>query len=249
MADTVVELSHVTYGYGEHLVLEDVSLQVERGDFLGLVGPNGGGKTTLLRVILGVIRPQSGRVMLFGAPVHTLRERSRIGYLAQRATHYDQRFPATVREVVGMGRYGRVGLGRRLTRVDWQKVDKAIDLVDLGEQRNRVVGRLSGGQQQRVFIARALASQPDLLVLDEPTVGVDARVTAEFYSLLARLHTQLGLTIIMVSHDIGAIVTQVTRLACINRTLVQHACPEHLLESGRLSELYGTPVSLVTHDH
>lgn len=244
----VLELKNVSFRYEQSVVLANVDLAVLPGDFLGLVGPNGSGKTTLLKIILGLLQPDEGTVTLFGQPISRFRHWSRIGCVAQNAAAASGGFPATVREVVATGRVAQRGLLRPLQRDDWRMVDEVLQLVGMADLKDRLIGRLSGGQQQRVFIARALASRPELLILDEPTVGVDADAEEQFYALIAKLRREVGLTVIMVSHDIGVITAQVNKLACLNKRLYFHGPPEQF-GAEQLEDLYGHRVTLVAHSH
>lgn len=244
----MLECRDVTFAYGGQPVLEDVSLAVRRGQFVGIVGPNGSGKTTLLHVMLGRLTPAHGEVRLFGERAARFRDWWRIGYVPQRAQAIASGFPGTALEVVLTGRKARRGLGRRLRSEDTDRAVAALRRVGMDGEARRPVAELSGGQQQRVFIARALASDPDLLVLDEPTVGVDAGATERFYDLLQDLRSRLGLTIVMVTHDIGVVTAEVSDLVCLNRTLFYHGPPEGFDET-HLCEFYGHHVTLVTHRH
>lgn len=245
----VVDLEHVCFSYGGEKVLEEVSLQIRRGDFLGIIGPNGSGKTTLLRIVLGLLHSECGHVRLFGEDVKAFHEWHRIGYVPQKAVVFESRFPASVFEVVMSGRCGRAGLGRRFDVEDRDSGLYALETVGMIGYRDRLIGNLSAGQQQRVFIARALASSPDLLVLDEPTVGVDLDAQEQFYSLLRRLNRDLGTTLILVSHDIAVIAQEVTQLACLNRTLVFHGSPEEAIHSGAIAQMYRASSWMVSHHH
>jgi zinc transport system ATP-binding protein len=245
----VIEVRDVSFGYGKDLVLDRVSLTVGRGEYLGLIGPNGSGKTTLLRLILGLLPLTQGEIRLFGTPVQQFRERWRVGYVAQKAASFNSAFPATVEEVVSTGLTARRGLFRRFTASDRLAVRQALDRVGLLPYKDRLVGRLSGGQQQRVFIARALVSRPELLILDEPTVGVDASAEGQFYRLIRRLREEMGLTVILVSHDIGAITHEVSALACLNRRLFYHGSPADFGTEEQLCELYGHDVLRIHHHH
>ncbi len=242
-----VELQNVWFAYDNHLAVEDVSLTIEQGEFVGLIGPNGSGKTTLLRLILGLERPDRGTVRLFGESARSFEDGERIGHVSQHATDRGAAMPVTVREVVSMGRFARVGRGR-MREADHQVVDEALATVDLTELSDRRLDRLSGGQRQRAYIARALASEADLLALDEPTVGVDATSRDEFYSLLSRLHHD-GLTILLIEHDIEVITRHVDTVACINRELHYHGDSVSFLESEALSEAYGESHGIIHHDH
>jgi zinc transport system ATP-binding protein len=245
----LVWLEHVCFSHGAEQVLDQVSLQIHRGDFLGIIGPNGAGKTTLLRIILGLERSGCGHVRLFGQDVAAFRDWHRIGYVPQKATAFEARFPATAFEVVQSGRCGRAGLGRRFGAADRQASLRALETVGMADHHNRLIGRLSAGQQQRVFIARALASEPDLLVLDEPLVGVDVEAQEQFYSLLRRLNREMDTTLVLVSHDIAVIAQEVTQLACLNRTLVFHGRPEDAFRSGAIAQMYRAESWMVTHRH
>jgi zinc transport system ATP-binding protein len=224
-----VEFAHVEFGYlpGQP-VLHDVDLQIEAGEFVALAGPNGGGKTTLLRLTLGLERPTRGDVRLFGEPADSFRDRAGLGYLAQR-TNLGVQAPATVREVVAAGRCARKPFGR-FARSDDDAIEDAIERVGLGELRNRPLTRLSGGQQQRAFIAKALAAEPRLLALDEPTTGVDVASQEALAELLARLHRELGVTILYVSHEFGAIEHVVERLVLVRERIVFDGSPSALPE-------------------
>src|SRR2546426_8017106 len=247
--DPVVELEHVSFDHGSERVLDEASLRIGRGDFLGIIGPNGSGKTTLLKVLLGLLRPASGRVRVFGTDVRLFREWARIGYVPQKATACDARFPASVLEVVLSGRSGVAGIGRRFGERDRAAAEEALKTVDMLELKARPIGRLSAGQQQRVFIARALASRPELLLLDEPTVGVDVDAQERFYSLLRRLNREFGTTLVLVSHDVSVVAGEVTHLACLNRRLVFHGSPEEAMRSGALAQLYRAESLVVAHHH
>jgi len=223
-----VELAQLSFSYpAGPPVLRDVSLEVESGEFVTVAGPNGGGKTTLLRIILGLERPQTGKALLFGEPAESFRERYRIGYLAQR-TILGIDAPATVREVVAAGRVARRGLLRPPGSKDRGVIAEAIERVGLSDRAAVPIQRLSGGQQQRAYIAKALAGEPDLLVLDEPTAGVDADAQESFAALLGELHSDLGATIVYVSHEFGAIERFVERVILVRGGIVFDGPPVQL---------------------
>ena len=209
-------------------VLRDVDLRVEQGEFAGIAGPNGGGKTTLIRLMLGLERPLAGRAMLFGEPAHAFSRRRTLGYLAQRSK-LGTDAPATVREVVAAGRVGAGGrLLGPLRRSDRAIIDQSIARVALTGRADTPLQTLSGGQQQRAFIAKALAAEPSLLVLDEPTAGVDVEAQEAFAALLARLHEELGTTILYVSHEFGAVESHVERLVLVNGEIMFDGPPSEL---------------------
>ncbi|NYT02282.1 MAG: ABC transporter ATP-binding protein, partial [Methanosarcinales archaeon] len=217
-----------------------VNLELEDRDFLGLIGPNGGGKSTLIKVIMGLIVPQKGSVRIFGQDPASAR--SLVGYLPQKSL-FDHQFPITAFDVVLMGRYGRVGLLKRYSRADREAALRALEAVDMQDLADREIGSLSGGEQQRVFVARALVSEPRLLLLDEPTSGVDSSQQTEFYDMLCRLNQQM--TIIMVSHDLTAVSRYVKKIACLNRKLYYHGSKE--LPTDDLEAAYGCPVDMIAH--
>ena len=223
-----VELNHVAFAYpGGPLVLHDVNLEVEPGAFVAIAGPNGGGKTTLLRITLGLERPTSGAAMLFGEPASRFSHRERIAYLAQRA-QLGIESPVTVRELVQAGRVPRRGLVGRLGPADHARVAAAIDRVGLGTRASAPLATLSGGQQQRALIAKAIAGDPELLVLDEPTAGVDVDAQESLAALLEELHRDLDVTVLFVSHEFGAVETFVERLVLVRGTIVFDGEPSAL---------------------
>ena len=223
-----VELRDVSFAYpGGMPVLEGVDLVIEEGAFVALAGPNGGGKTTLIRIALGLERPRHGEALLFGQPAQSFTARRRLGYLAQRTT-LGIDAPATVREIVSAGRLPVRGLLRRFTGEDTRAVEAAIERVGLVAVAGQPVQRLSGGQQQRAYIAKALAGQPDLLVLDEPTTGVDVEAQEAFAGLLAELKSDLGVTIVYVSHEFGAVERFVERIVLVRREIVFDGSPDAL---------------------
>ena len=222
------ELRRVSFAYpGGAPVLQEVDLAVEAGEFVAVAGPNGGGKTTLLRVVLGLEQPTAGTALLFGEPAHAFSRRATLGYLAQRS-QIGVEAPATVREVVSAGRLAAGGLLGPLRRRDRAIVAEAIGRVGLSELADRPLGRLSGGQQQRAFIAKALAAEPSLLVLDEPTTGVDVEAQEALAELLDRLHRELGVTVLYVSHEFGAVERFVERLVLVRGRVVFDGPPDEL---------------------
>jgi zinc transport system ATP-binding protein len=222
------DLREVSFAYrpGQR-VLEDVSLGIGEGEFVALAGPNGGGKTTLVRIVLGLERPTVGSALLFGEPAHRFSRRRTLGYLAQRS-EIGGDAPATVREVVSAGRLAAGGLLGPMRRRDRELVVEAIARVGLDDVADAPLRTLSGGMQQRAFIAKALAGEPSLLVLDEPTTGVDAESQESLAALLDRLHSDLGVTIIYVSHEFGAVESFVQRLVLVRRTIVFDGSPDDL---------------------
>jgi zinc transport system ATP-binding protein len=223
-----VALDGVSFGYrpGQR-VLDDVHLELSEGEFVAVAGPNGGGKTTLVRILLGLERPTQGTALLYGEPAHRFSRRKTLGYLAQRSIAGGDA-PVTVREVVSAGRLASGGLVGPLRRRDQELVTDAIERVGLAAHADLPLRTLSGGMQQRAFIAKALAGEPSLLVLDEPTTGVDAESQESLAGLLDTLHSELGVTIVYVSHEFGAVEHFVERLVLVRRTIVFDGSPDDL---------------------
>lgn len=215
----VFEFSEVFFSYaGSNPLLEKFSLVIEKGSFVAIVGPNGAGKSTFLKLCAGLLRPQSGNVRVLGVPLQQFNNWSKIGYIPQ-GTLYNRIFPATVREVVAMGRVAPLGIGNRLRSKDYDIIDEAIELVGLAGCTSAMIAELSGGQLQRALIARTLAGKPDILILDEATSGVDIKAKDEIYGLLKKMNSKLGLSIIMVSHDVDQVLQYVDKVVSINHGL------------------------------
>jgi zinc transport system ATP-binding protein len=225
-----LELNHVSYGYlpGQP-VLQDVTLRIGSGEFVAIAGPNGGGKTTLLRLIVGLLRPQRGSIRVFGEPVEGLSHRSLVGYLPQRA-QLGIDAPVSVRELVGAGRVSRARLLGPLRADDRAAVEQAIERVGLAGRADAPLTTLSGGQQQRAFVAKALAGDPRLVILDEPTAGVDADSQEALAELLAELHRELQVTVIYVSHEFGAVEHVAQRLLLVRGGIAFDGAPAELPE-------------------
>ncbi len=245
--NNIIEVEGVSFAYNEDLVLENVSLNIHKGDYLGVIGPNGGGKTTLIKIMLGLLSPSKGIIKMFGQDIHDFKEWSRIGYVPQKVINFDVNFPATVFEVVAMGRYGKRGLFKSLTKEDKKIINESLRQVEMYEFKDRIIGDLSGGQQQRVFIARSLAGQPEVIFLDEPMAGVDVMAQDQFYQLLKKLNRELELTLVFISHDIEAVVNEVTEIAFVNRSLSYDDDPKNFVK-GDLEKLYGDK-KFIHHHH
>lgn len=214
MSEPIIEINHLSYDYPDRRVLSDISLAIRQGEFLAIVGENGSGKSTLIKCILGLLKPE-GSIRLFGRELEQFDEWWRISYVSQKAASFNSGFPVTVEEVVEMGLYAKKGLFKRLKKDDRIKVRQALETVGMWDRRSSKVGDLSGGQQQRVFIARALVNDPELMILDEPTVGVDQRYVKEFYEILEELRADKKRTFVLVTHDIhfvSRLVTDVVHL-------------------------------------
>jgi len=242
MTKKIVSISGLWVCRREHAVLENINLELYAADFLGIIGPNGGGKSTLLKAMLGLIKPDRGSITIFGLPPAAVR--SRVGYMPQK-TVFDQSFPVNVLDVVLMGRYSRTGFMHRYDQTDRQAALKALTAVGMEDRALREIGALSGGEQQRVFVARSLVSDPELLLLDEPTAGVDSAQQTDFYDLLCHLNRDLQIAIVLVSHDVTAISKYVSKIACLNQRLYYHDSKE--LSNEDIEKAYGCPVELIAH--
>lgn len=242
-----VDIHNLTVKLNGREVLNNITLSLDEGRFLGVVGPNGGGKTTLLRTILGLIKPTSGEIRIFGRPPEdVLKTGSIFGYLPQ-TSKVSLDFPVRVIDVVMMGRYGKVGILRWPGEEDRKKALEYLSMMGIEELKNVLFGELSGGQQQRASIARALAGEPKILILDEPNTGIDVIGQGDFYHLLKGLQKRFNLTILMASHDIGTIPAYIDEIACLNYIFHYHGNPIGALNETVLTELYGKNVDLLQH--
>jgi zinc transport system ATP-binding protein len=240
-SDPVIEFDDLSYSYDHQPVVQGVSFTIQEHDFVSVVGPNGGGKTTLLKLVLGLLHPTRGSVRVFG--VRPEEARRRIGYMPQHA-HLDPQFPVTVMDVVLMG---RIGQGQRFgfySRSDRDAARNALNVMGMSDRLRTHFSALSGGQRQRVLIARALACEPDLLLLDEPTAGLDFAVESDLYDLLKGFSQRL--TVVMVSHDLGFVSRFVNKVVCVKRNAVVHPTCE--ITGEIISEMYGSPMKMVRHD-
>jgi len=217
---------------------------VDEGAFLAILGPNGSGKSTLLKLLLGLLKPMTGEIQLFGQPIDAFRQREWIGYVSQKSNAFNSGFPATVEEVVKSGLTKKVGLFKRMPKDVDLKVEEALKSVGMEAFRSRNIGQLSGGQQQRVFIARALISNPKILILDEPTVGIDHENVQSFYDMLATLNEEQNKTIILVTHDVDTVSNRISHVACLNQTIHFHGYKEDFdtISQNQLDNWYGHAV-------
>ena len=237
---SIVDLKDVWVYYDEKIVLENINLIVKENDFLGIIGPNGGGKTTLLKVILGLIKPNRGNVKVFGGSAEN--NRALIGYVPQ-LRQFDIDFPATVLDVVMTGRLNQTRMFRRYSAEDKKIVNKVIEEVNMSHLQHHAIGKLSGGERQRVFMARALASEPKLLLLDEPTANVDKNLDTKLWEFFNDLKKTTP--IILVTHDLSAVSIYVDKIACLNRRLHYQGTKEITPEA--LEDTYKCPVELIAH--
>ncbi len=247
--EKVIDINNVTFSYDTKTVLKEVSLEVFKGDFIGIVGPNGSAKTTLIKLLLGILEPQQGSIQLLGQDVKSFSQWHRLGYIAQKARDINGGFPATVEEIVAANLYMQTKPFRLLNKGQREKIDEVLNIVDIGDYKKRLIGSLSGGQQQRVFIARALVNNPELIIMDEPLVGVDVASQERFYGLMELLNKSLGITLAMVSHDIGVITDKTNKVACLgNQSLFVHDS-KCFNQTDYIKQVYGEGISLLHHQH
>lgn len=246
----IVTMKNVSFSYGNKRILENIHFEIPRGKFMGLVGPNGGGKTTMIKLTLGLLEPDEGQIKLFDTPIGKFQKREKIGFVSQKANSFNRDFPATVFEVVSTGLTAKLGYLRFLRKKHKSKIVKALEMVDMVHYLDENIGNLSGGQQQRIFIARALVNEPELLILDEPTVGIDEANVKRFYELLHQLNTERNITLLLVTHDTSIMTEYATDIVCLNKTLHFHGNPEEYssLSDEELSKFYGHRVMAITHD-
>jgi zinc transport system ATP-binding protein len=241
-----IEIKNLSVILNGKEILTDINLSLEGGRFLGIVGPNGSGKTTLLRTVLSLIKPTSGEIKVFDKPPEESLKQGIFGYVPQHI-NLDINFPARAVDIVTMGLYGKLGFLKWPSVKERKKVLEYMELIGMSGHCERPFGDLSGGEQQRISIARALVSDPKILILDEPSTGIDAVGQEDFYHLLKGLQRKLGLTIIMVSHDIGAVTAYVDEIACLNKTLYYHGAPLGALDENVLERLYNKNVDILIH--
>jgi zinc transport system ATP-binding protein len=240
MKTPAIEVEHVFYSYEGVEVLKDVTFNLERGEFLGIIGPNGGGKTTLLKLLLGIFKPDRGRIHILGQEPHDASHR--VGYVPQNMW-FSRSFPISVTDVALMGRLSRSRMGKRYTEEDREKVRKVLEKVGMWEYRDRPIGKLSGGQRQRVFIARALSTDPEILFLDEPTAGVDTEFQTDLYDFLKEINKEV--TIVVITHDIGVISSYMKSIGCLNRHFIFHEGSQ--ITQKMIDMAYQCPVDLIAH--
>ncbi len=231
----------------ETVILEGISFELKKKEIMTIVGPNGSGKSTLLKTIMGFKKPCRGSVKIFGRKPSEVMNSGLFGYLPQ-TTSYDAGFPVTVWDIVAMARYSKKGLIESINREDRKIIDESLSVVEMNSLKNAHFGTLSGGQKQRVLIARALANEPGILVLDEPSTGLDAVAQDSFYRILSELRDRNDLTIIMVSHDIGTVSAIVDKIACIQKNLHFHGSPDECIPNEDLARIFGKEIYFLHHD-
>ena len=249
MSEIIVDIKNLDFSYGKNKVLDGVNFQIRKGEYVGIVGANGSAKSTLLKLILGLLKPDRGRIELFGTDVKRFNDWSRVGYLSQQVRNFNLTFPATVEEIVGAGMYSKMGFFKRITPNIKEKIDNVLLAVNMQDYKHRLIGNLSGGQQQRVFIARLLINDPEIIFMDEPLVGIDSKSQDNFYILMDKFNKELGITLVMVSHDIGVITNRVNKLACISEGKVFLHNPKSFIQDANDNNIFGVDKTIITHRH
>jgi len=247
MDNTVIKIQDAVVSYREDVALQGVSLEVRKGEFIGIIGPNGAGKTTLLTIVNGLGKLVHGQARVLGSRLNgrnSINLRKRIGYVAQ-VERIDPRLPINVRETVMVGCYGRLGLFRRPTQAQWERVDEVLEMVGVAHLSQRPIGHLSGGEYQRAAIARALVQQPEIFLLDEPTASIDQKAQREILSLIQLIHREYHTTTLFVTHDLRMLPSICQRLILMKEGKIwRQGSPESMLRKEVLNELYGAPVSV-----
>jgi zinc transport system ATP-binding protein len=235
----VLATEGLTFQYNSTEILADISFRLQAGDYLGLVGPNGSGKTTLIKLILGLLQPSKGEIVLFGSNLTDFKDWRKVGYLPQKINSFNPHFPATVREIVSLGLLSTKRVPRRIKRNDDIAINNALELVDIIDIKTELIGELSGGQQQRVLIAKALVSEPELLILDEPTTALDPEAREKFFGTLKDLNENRKVTIIIITHDIGTIGKYASRLLYLDKRLIFYGGFDDFCTSSEMANYFG----------
>ena len=245
----ILELQNVDVVRSGELVIQNANFSIQTGDYVGLVGPNGGGKTTLILSLLNFLPRAKGTIRLFGIDIDKFSAWEKVAYISQTATSFDTKFPLTVRELVSLGRIKKGNVARRFTSEDWQAVDDSITFMGLTDVAHKRIGQLSGGQKQRVFVAKALARNPEIIFLDEPIVGVDAATQEKFFKKLSDLNTERKTTILLVTHDLTSVFCRMSKVMCVNRQVEVAEITQDLDPNAFLKRAYGEHFHFVFHRH
>jgi len=246
----IFDVKNINFSVNTQQILSNISLEIFNGEYIAIIGPNGGGKTTLARMLLGLDKPTSGEIKLYGKKIKAFKSWEKIGYVPQRASHVDENFPATVEDIVKMGRTSKRSLFSTFSKEDKEAIQESMLKMDVLDLKDKMIGKLSGGQRQRVMIARALASNPEILILDEPNTGVDMVSQKRFYALLSKLNKEEKITILFITHDVGVIADDISRLFTINQKITICNSPKETLSCDEMSALYGIEThSIHQHKH
>ncbi len=245
----ILQLQNVDVIRSGEIIIQNANFTLNKGDYVGLVGPNGGGKTTLILALLNFLPRAKGTIKLFNTNIDKFQAWQKVAYISQTATNFDSKFPLTVRELVALGRIKKGNIARRYTDEDWQAVDDSINFMGLTKEAQKRIGQLSGGQKQRVFVAKALARNPEIIFLDEPIVGVDAATQEKFYKKLSDLNTQRKTTILLVTHDLTSVFCRMSKVLCVNKQVEIAEITSNLDSNTLLKKTYGEHFHFVFHKH
>ncbi len=246
----ILSVEQLGFRYNSVEVLSDISFNVDAGDYIGLVGPNGSGKTTVIKIILGLMRPEKGTVTLFGTDSSAFRDQQKIGYLPQKPTHFNPHFPATVKEIVSLGLFSKKRFPKRIKKDDEALIYEAMAMAEVLDISDALIGELSGGQQQRVLVARAVVNQPELLILDEPTTALDPEAREHFYQVLYELNRRGNVTVILVTHDIASIGKYASKLLYLDKKIIFYGSFEDFCSSENMRRYFGEFTQhLICHRH
>ena len=245
----ILEVSNLHVNRSNSVVIEDANFTIHKGDYIGMVGPNGGGKTSLILALLNILPRTEGTIRLFGQDISSFSNWEKVAYVPQHAINFDPQFPLSVRELVALGRVNRNNIGRTLKQEDWEAVDDVLEFMGISDVAAKRIGQLSGGQKQRVFVAKSLVRKPEIILLDEPIVGVDAQTQEKFYKKLSDLNVEKGITILLVTHDLAAVFCRMSKVMCINRLVNVSEITEGLEPEEVLRKAYGDHFHFVFHKH
>jgi zinc transport system ATP-binding protein len=246
----MLSVEHLSFRYNSVEVLSDISFSVDAGDYIGLVGPNGSGKTTVIKIILGLTQQEKGTVTLFGSDASAFKDRHKIGYLPQKPTHFNPHFPATVKEIVSLGLFSKMRFPKRITRDDEAVIYEAMEMADVLDISDALIGELSGGQQQRVLVARSVVNKPELLILDEPTTALDPEAREHFFKVLYELNLKKNVTVILVTHDIASIGEYASKLLYLDKKIIFYGSFEDFCLSENMTQYFGEfSQHLICHRH
>lgn len=248
--DEILSVESLCAGYGQVEVIHDVAFTVEKGDYIALAGPNGAGKTTLAKTILGLMDKYTGTINLFGYDLKSFTNWSRVGYLPQRVNTFNPLFPATVKEIIGLGLLSEKRFPKYFSRIDRKKISETMVLMDIANLKEKLIGELSGGQQQRVFLARSLVSGPELLIMDEPSTALDPSSRESFFQLLKELNAKVGITIILITHDTAQIGKYANKLLYLDKKVIFYGSFADFCKSDEMSRYFGHfSQHLICHQH
>lgn len=242
--DKILEVKNLSFKYGNNIVLDDISFYMEEGDYVGIIGPNGSAKSTLMKLTLGLLKPLSGSISFFKEDINKFKDYEKIGYISQNVRDFNKMFPGTVEEIVSLNTGGSF-----FNKKDKDKVEKALKIVDMYEYKDRKIGNLSGGQKQRVFIARAILNNPKILFMDEPLVGVDLESQKNFYRLMDKLNKEYNMTLVMISHDIDTIIEKANKILSLKNGKLYSHNTETCDCAKKIEEIYGESMDLLLQEH